>query len=48
MPNSGVFDENAVVFKLESRTEGDVTYQTEAIFASAVFKSSGEAIPLNC
>ena len=46
-PNSGVFDENAVNFKLESGT-GLLKIQTDAIFASASMKESGEAIPLNC
>ena len=46
-PNSGVFDENAVNFKLESGTS-EAKVQSDAIFASASLKESGEAIPLNC
>jgi hypothetical protein len=46
-PESGIYDENAVEFRLESGTEA-VKYQSDAIFASAVLRASGEAIPLNC
>lgn len=34
-------------FRLESGTEA-VKYQSDAIFASAVLRATGEAIPLNC
>ena len=46
-PESGIYDENAVEFRLESGTEA-VKYQSDAIFASAVLRDTGEAIPLNC
>jgi hypothetical protein len=36
-----------VEFRLESGTEA-TKYQSDAIFASAVLRSTGEAIPLNC
>lgn len=46
-PRSGVFDENSVDFQLESGV-GDIKLQSDAIFASASLKETGEAIPLNC
>lgn len=45
MPGSGIFDENQVHFKLEIP---ESCYQSDAIFASAVFKLTGEPIPLQC
>ena len=50
LPGSGIFDENAVEFVLQSGQSKDdqVYYQTDAIFASATMKESGEAIPLKC
>jgi hypothetical protein len=47
LPNSGVFDENQVHFYLESGTN-EQKYQSEAIYASATLKSSGDPIPLTC
>lgn len=42
---SGIFDENQVAFGLEAP---DTLLHTNAIFASAVLKGTGEALPLNC
>jgi hypothetical protein len=47
LPNSGVFDENQVNFSLESGSN-EQKYQSEAIYASATLKSSGDPIPLTC
>jgi hypothetical protein len=47
LPDSGIFDENHVAFELESGT-GDQKYQSDAIYASATMKQSGEPIPLKC
>lgn len=44
-PNSGIFDENMVTFKLEIP---ESCYQSDAIFASAILKETGEALPLSC
>lgn len=47
LPNSGVFDENQVHFVLESGTD-EQKYQSEAIYASAILKTTGDPIPLTC
>jgi hypothetical protein len=45
IPDSGIFDENQVIFKLEIP---ETCYQTDAIFASAIMKSTGLPLPLQC
>ena len=47
LPDSGIFDENDVIFELESGG-GEQKYQSDAIYASATMKQSGEPIPLKC
>ena len=44
-PMSGIFDENQVSFGLEAP---DTMLHTNAIFASAVLRGTGEALPMTC